>query len=43
MRTAGQPALRRKIFSDGPGMTMPGAAHVRTIGTGRCGIPMSCT
>lgn len=26
MRTAGQPALRRKIFSDGPGMTMPGAA-----------------
>ncbi|MCP1574363.1 hypothetical protein J2S30_002742 [Herbaspirillum rubrisubalbicans] len=25
-RTAGQPALRRKIFSDGPGMNMPGAA-----------------
>ena len=26
MRTAGQPALRRKIFSDGPGINMPGAA-----------------
>lgn len=26
MRTAGQPAWRRKIFSDGPGINMPGAA-----------------